>query len=34
MGKDSFDFVFFFFVDDVRWWFLEVQTMHISFVIG
>jgi hypothetical protein len=34
MGKNGLDFIFFFFVDDVRWWLLEVRTVYISFAIG
>jgi len=33
MSKNGFDFVFFF-CDDVRRWFLEVQAMYVSFAIG
>jgi hypothetical protein len=33
VGKNSLDFIFFFLIDDVRWW-LEVRAMHVSFTIG
>jgi hypothetical protein len=34
VGKNSLDLIFFFLVDDVRWWFFEVWTVHVSFAIG
>jgi hypothetical protein len=34
MSKDGLNFVFLFFGDNVRWWFLEVRAMHVSFAIG
>ena len=34
VGEDSLYFIFFFVIDKVRWWFSEIRTVNLCFLIG